>query len=619
MNFTDEQKKAGKENYQEVFESNRRDFLKSLPVAVAASGAGLGAAYYGYKKIDNPLRVGIIGTGDEGNVLIGALNPDFIEVKAICDIRPSNVWRAFNGDWPSSKMQPARPGLVNVYGASKGWKNEEDARKDVKVYTEGYDQLLADDDIEAVIIALPLWLHAPAAIDAMRAGKHVLTEKLMAWSVGECKEMARVAKQTGKLLATGHQRHYSVLYANAVDTIKQNVIGDIHHIRAQWHRTADSWRPALPETDFAYRDFDLGIRAARAEIAKAKDAKDDDALAKANAAYEDFLDLHGVISKHKSVKNRVDNPKITGKEAEGWRNCLAQLDALVEDAGVDAASYGYQKHIVSESGYECSPLEELIRWRLWNRTGGGLMAELGSHQLDASGIFISAQFDGHVKVAPLSVTGVGGRHLYKPNRDIDDHVYCTFEYPGKGYFKDDDPVKGEVADPNKKVVVTYSSINGNGFGGYGEVVMGTDGTLILERESETYLIGGNKSTNVKVERDALVDTYATGGGTAVAAEVPTENVSRGYTEEIEHWAWCIRNEEPAETLHCHPKVALADAVIALTSNLAMDTQQKVEFNPDWFDPESDAVPTGDKPRKAEAIERSSFGKPQTKADAAETV
>lgn len=615
MNFTDEQKKEGKENYQEVFESNRRDFLKTLPVAVAASGAGLGAAYFGYKKIDDPLRVGIIGTGDEGNVLIGALNPDFIDVKAICDIRPSNVWRAFNGDWPSSTMQPARPGLVNVYGASKGWKNEADARKDVKIYTEGYDQLLADKDIEAVIIALPLWLHAPAAIDAMRAGKHVLTEKLMAWSVGECKEMARVAKQTGKLLATGHQRHYSVLYANAVDTIKQNVIGDIHHIRAQWHRTADSWRPALPdEPGYNYEKFLADIKDLEVKYKREKSITKDEYV----VSRRKLDDEHGVLSKFKSVKARVDNPKITGKEAEGWRNCLAQLDAMIDDGLIDAASYGYQKHVVSESGYECSPLEELIRWRLWNRTGGGLMAELGSHQLDASGIFISAQFDGHVKVAPLSVTGVGGRHLYKPNRDIDDHVYCTFEYPGKGYFKDDDPTKGEVADENKKVVVTYSSINGNGFGGYGEVVMGTDGTLILERESETYLIGGNKSTNVKVERDELVDTYATGGGTAVAAEVPTENVSRGYTEEIEHWAWCIRNEEPAETLHCHPKVALADAVIALTSNLAMDKQERIEFDPNWFDPESNAVPTGDEPRKAEDIERSKFGMPQ-KAEATDTV
>ena len=55
------------------------------------------------------------------------------------------------------------------------------------------------DGIEAVIIALPLAPARPAAIAAMKAGLHVITEKLMAHSVHECKEMARVAEQT-KLL-----------------------------------------------------------------------------------------------------------------------------------------------------------------------------------------------------------------------------------------------------------------------------------------------------------------------------------------------------------------------------------------------------------------------------------
>ena len=55
-----------------------------------------------------------------------------------------------------------------------------------------------------------------AAVQAMRKGKDVLTEKLMGHSVRECKEMARMSEQTGRLLATGHQRHYNILYNNAV-------------------------------------------------------------------------------------------------------------------------------------------------------------------------------------------------------------------------------------------------------------------------------------------------------------------------------------------------------------------------------------------------------------------
>ena len=128
--------------------------------------------------------------------------------------------------------------------------------------------------------------------------------------------------------------------------------------------------------------------------------------------------------------------------------------------------------------YECSPLEELIRWRLWNRTGGGLMAELGSHQLDAAGIFITAHAQRRQKALPLErVSAVGGREIFPMDRECDDHVYCTTSSPAPKYEK----------DPNKKIGVTYSSINGNGFGGYGETVMGTKGTLILEREQEVML------------------------------------------------------------------------------------------------------------------------------------
>ena len=74
--------------------------------------------------------MGVIGTGDEGSVLLGAINPKYIAVKAIADIRPYNVWRAFHGDCSSDAARKARPGLMAVYG----WKSEAEASKHVKVY-----------------------------------------------------------------------------------------------------------------------------------------------------------------------------------------------------------------------------------------------------------------------------------------------------------------------------------------------------------------------------------------------------------------------------------------------------------------------------------------------------
>ena len=110
------------------------------------------------------------------------------------------------------------------------------AARDIAL-VEDYHKLLDRDDIEMVIIALPLHLHAPCAIEAMEKGKHVLCEKLMAKTTMECKRMGRTAKKTGRLLSIGHQRHYSYLYVNALEVARQkDILGDVRHIRAFWHR-----------------------------------------------------------------------------------------------------------------------------------------------------------------------------------------------------------------------------------------------------------------------------------------------------------------------------------------------------------------------------------------------
>jgi predicted dehydrogenase len=591
MNLTPEQKKVGKENFDEatgaLYQRNRRDFLKEAGLVLGAGAAvGLGARYFGYgPKLDDRLRVGIIGTGDEGNVLIGALNPDYIDVVAIADIRPYSIYRAFHGDWYSPGARAARPGLMKVYG----YETENDAQKHVKVYTGDYMELIDDPNVEAVIIATPLFMHHPMAINALRKGKHVLTEKLMGHNVALCKEMARVAAESTTagdtknplVMAVGHQRHYSILYDNAVEQIRQGLIGDIHHIRAQWHRDNapypknDSWKPVLPGDKHPKTGEDLLLK----ELGEWQ---------------KKLADLRST----KSTKPET----ITE-----WEMKIAQKEAQVKDITEElAAKYGYQATTID--GRPRPAVEELIRWRLWNRTAAGLMAELGSHQLDASSIFISAQDpeEDPTKrhVHPLAVTAFGNRSIFPLDRDCEDHVYCMFEFPGKGYYKEGS--HEEVADPNKKVVVTYSSINGNGYGGYGEIVFGTDGTLILEQEQDAMLFkGSNTATQIEVKDNKagqpVMDTYETGGGAALAQATSGGPVSRGYKEEIEHWAWCIRNPDPKHQPRCTPTVALGDAVVALTANLAIARNQRIEFQPAWFDPTKDATPDDIKPRAADDV------------------
>lgn len=565
MNLSPEEKAVGQENFHSAIGVTRRDFLKTGIAAGAVSGAGLGAMYFGYESsLANPLRVGVIGTGDEGNVLIGAITPSYLQVVAIADIRPYNVHRAFHGDHSSANALRVRCGLMTKYG----WKSEDEARRNVKVYDEDYHELLANPDVEAVIIALPLHLHAPVAIEAMKAGKHVLTEKLMGHSIHECKEMARASRQMNKILATGHQRHYSILYDNAVDTIRRGLIGDIHSIRAQWHRGnlpgRDSWSMPLP-------DEEMGKR-----IAKLK---------------QDLDTAKGVAidTKLKTLKKEIESAR--SRTMSKMRRELEQLELKYRDHDVKAENHGYQE-VTLANGKRRPALEELIRWRLWHRTGGGLMAELGSHQLDAAGIFISGLRDDGQKALPLSVSAAGMRSLFPLDRDCEDHVYCVYEFPGPEY----------ESDPNKKIGVVYSSINGNGFGGYGETILGTKGTLVLEREKEVMLYASNASTTTKLSVSQgssgapTLDTTESGYGDAEVGKKALEGpVSRGYTEEMEHWAWCIRNPDPKNQPRCHPQVALGDAVIALATNIAMREQRRIEFNKDWFEIESDETPERVKP------------------------
>ena len=70
-----------------------------VPRRSASPPAAWARSTFGYdQSLDRPLRVGFLGTGDEGSVLLGAVNPDYIDIKAIADIRPYNVFRAFHGD-----------------------------------------------------------------------------------------------------------------------------------------------------------------------------------------------------------------------------------------------------------------------------------------------------------------------------------------------------------------------------------------------------------------------------------------------------------------------------------------------------------------------------------------
>jgi predicted dehydrogenase len=547
LNLTDDQKALGKANFAEATgELTRRGFMKSMVVAGGAVAVAGPAAYFGYQSLrGKPVKAAIIGTGDEGGVLVGEHNPEFLEIIAVCDIRPTNVQRIFKGEGPTS----LRKGLMHHYGA--------DCEKSIKYFSD-YRKMLAEvKDIEAVVIATPLISHAPIAIDCLKAGKHVLCEKLMARTIGQCKDMIIAAADANRILSIGHQRHYSMLYAQATELLNSEMLGDIKHIRALWHRN-NTW-PRIDGSKLKY-DPDTGAP---------------------------------IVVEGKVVIDPQTNRAVI---RDGWWPAIPAEDAKALEN--DIRKYGYKS------------IDELVRWRLYNRTGGGLMAELGSHQLDACSIFLG-------KVKPLSVVGVGTHCFYghdlsdgKPNpREIDDHVFVTFEFPGKNHPQG--PNQGQ--DKNDVVVVTYSSISTNQFEPYGECIFGSRGTMLVEMEQSVMLYTEKdpnkrwttapKATTATVSsgNKPVLEAGPTWGGPAAAA-APTSTltapVSRGYREEMEDFAYCVRMwdqgmSQDRRRPRCTGELAMADAIIALTANRAMEKRERIEFAKEWFDFKSKAVPDGD--------------------------
>lgn len=93
---------------------------------------------------------------------------------------------------------------------------------DVEILTDA-DDIISDNDIDAVIIATPVFTHFNLALKALKSGKHVLLEKPMTATVKEAAELIEVAENMGLVLMVDH----TFLYTGAVQRIK-SIIDDGH-------------------------------------------------------------------------------------------------------------------------------------------------------------------------------------------------------------------------------------------------------------------------------------------------------------------------------------------------------------------------------------------------------
>ena len=219
----------------------RRDFLKTAAgVAAASAMPVLGApAILAAPNPNEVVNFGFIGTGTQGCDLLRQLATiPAGRCVATCDIYPPNLKKG-----------------VEIIGSNP------------QTY-EDYHRLLERQDIDAVMIATPLYLHSGMVIDALSAGKHVYVEKSMFFKEEEAGHIHQAAAAHSKqVLQTGLQRRSSVLYRVAMEMVRKGALGKVMFVRAQWHRNSD-WRRPIPDPKYErlinwrmYREYSGGLMA----------------------------------------------------------------------------------------------------------------------------------------------------------------------------------------------------------------------------------------------------------------------------------------------------------------------------------------------------------------------
>ncbi len=133
----------------------------------------------------------------------------------------------------NSIVQSPRAELVAVADTNAALATEVAQTHQVRSYTD-YHHLLEREQLDAVVVATPHWLHAPMALDIMEAGLHAFVEKPIAIRVSEADHMVRTARENDLVLAVGHNYRTFPGNVKLKEIIDSGRIGPIYRILWQW-------------------------------------------------------------------------------------------------------------------------------------------------------------------------------------------------------------------------------------------------------------------------------------------------------------------------------------------------------------------------------------------------
>jgi len=135
----------------------------------------------------------------------------------------------------SFRLHPAAT-VVAVAEASSKRGREAAERFGVPEVVQDYRLLLGREDIDVISIALPNYLHAKVALDALRAGKHVMLDKPMATNARDAARLVAEAKRRGVLFMVGQNFRFNAETQTARQVVESGSLGDVYHAKTSWSR-----------------------------------------------------------------------------------------------------------------------------------------------------------------------------------------------------------------------------------------------------------------------------------------------------------------------------------------------------------------------------------------------
>jgi predicted dehydrogenase len=184
-------------------EKTRRDFLKQ-----AALGTAVFLAYPSSRVLgaNDRIRVGMIGVGNRGQDLL----EEILAVPNVQVVAMADVYRRRHDE-----VKKKVPGVATF---------------------DDHRRLLDMKDVDAVIVASPLHIHARHFLDTLAAGKDLYSEKTMTWSIPEADQCLAAANSSGRVVQIGLQWESGGALADARKWIKDGMIGKVTHVQSWMSR-----------------------------------------------------------------------------------------------------------------------------------------------------------------------------------------------------------------------------------------------------------------------------------------------------------------------------------------------------------------------------------------------